>query len=366
MPPSASPFSTLPWPVVETPLQTLVANAEATLMEIHHPEAVIPVIVPDLDPESDPRNRAWVTCMESGLVGYVIEEWSRKRTPTRGQAAFLKAYAAVGSCGPWRRAVQVGNLPFSTTLRTEASNRVLWEILPVLRKAMPDRPFAVRNVYPPRQDLLLPEDARLLPARPIYRFDYGGGRMPDSSIFKRDVKLLRKSGLVEIGDGQFNDARILEGLDLYRQLYRDKHSQRNPDYTQEMIRIGRQRGWLSLRGLVDPETGRLVAFSGVHELGRAISAPLIGYDTSAPQKAGLYRQLLAQLACEAIERGMIDDSSSGAGEFKRNRGLLPELEYFAVMPPLAGIRRLADRALIRLQYALTRNLTLEQLIADGG
>lgn len=363
---STPPFTGLPWPTVETRLSTLVRNAEATLIEITHPEAVVPVIVPDLKPQLDPRERAWVTCMESGLIGYVIDELTSRQRPTRLQALALNAYRALGACGPWRRAVQVGNLPFSTTLRSEAGNRVIWEILPALREAMPDRPFAVRNVYPARQDLAMPDDAFLLPGRPTYRFDYADGNLPGPSNFKRDLKLLNNSGLTEVGDDKFDEELISQGLGLFDQLYRQKHSLRNPDYTEEMIAMGRQRGWLTLRGLLDPKTERLVAFAGVHEVERAISAPLIGYDRSIAQKVGLYRQLLALLAKEAIRRGMIDDSSSGAGEFKRNRGLLPELEYFAILPPLTGVRRPLDRVLIRLRQALMRDVTLEQMLANGG
>lgn len=355
-----------PWPVEAMPLSRLVRNAEATLVEIQHPEATLPMMIPDLKPKLDPSQRSWVSCMESGLYGYLIDEWRRKSKPTLIQEAFIRCYLATGSWGPWRRAVQVGHYPYSTTLRTEVTNRVLWEILPALRETMPDRPFAVRNVYPHRQELKLPEDACLIPARPIYRFDYANGKVPDSKNFRRDLKLLRTGGLTEIRDDQFDERRVLDALDLYRQLYRDKHSQRNPDYTMEMIRLGRERGWLSLIGLVEPASGRLVAFSGIHELGRTLSAPMIGYDVSAPRSAGLYRQLLAQLAREAIERGMIDDSSSGAGEFKRNLGLIPEMEFLVIMPPLTGWRKGVDRAMIRARSSWTSHITLKSMIANGG
>jgi hypothetical protein len=362
----ASILPTLPWPAVETRLALLVRNAEATLVELHHPEATVPMIIPDLKPKLDPSQRSWVSCMESGLYGYLVDEWRRKSKPTLIQEAFIRLYLATGSLGPWRRAVQVGHYPYSTTLRTEVTNRVLWEILPAAREAMPDRPFAVRNVYPLRQDLKLPADACLIPARPVYRFDYADGKLPDSRNFRRDLNLLRTGGLAEIRDDQFDERRVLEALELYRQLYRDKHSRRNPDYTLEMIRLGRERGWLSLLGLVDPTSDRLVAFSGIHELGRTLSAPMIGYDLSAPKSAGLYRQLLAQLAREAIERGMIDDSSSGAGEFKRNLGLIPEMEFLVIMPPLTGWRRGLDRVMIRARHSWSSRITLESMIANGG
>lgn len=366
MPPSAPTLPNWPWPVVTTELSTLVRNAEATLVELRHPEATLPMIIPDLKPTLDPRQRSWVSCMESGLYGYLIDEMQRQGTPDRAKSALMKVYAAMGTLGPWRRAVQVGNLPYSTTLRSEAAERVLWEILPILRESMPDRPFAVRNVYPDRQALNLPDDACLIPARPIYRYDYADGKMPNLKNFRRDLKLLSSDGLTRIFDDQFDERRISESLELYQQLYRDKHSLRNPDYTPEMIHFGRMRGWLSLRGLVDPESDRLVAFAGVHEIGRTLSAPLIGYDFSVPQKKGLYRQLLASLAKEAIDRGMIDDSSSGAGEFKRNRGLIPEMEQLVILAPLTGARRALDRTMIKLRRSWSRGITLESMIASGG
>jgi len=366
MPPSAPTLPNWPWPVVAMELSSLVRNAEATLVELQHPEATLPMIIPDLKPTLDPRQRSWVSCMESGLYGYLIDEMQRHEKPDRVKSAVMKLYAAMGTLGPWRRAVQVGNLPYSTTLRSEASNRVLWEILPILRESMPDRPFAVRNVYPARQALNLPNDACLLPARPIYRFDYADGNMPNFKNFRRDLKLLDHDGLIRIFDDQFDECRTLEGLELYQQLYRDKHSPRNPDYTPGMIHAGRARGWLGLRGLVDPESDRLLAFAGVHEIGRELSAPMIGYDFSVPQKKGLYRQILASLAKEAMDRGMIDDSSSGAGDFKRNRGLIPEMEQLVILPPLTGVRKVLDHAMINLRNSWSRRINLEGMIANGG
>lgn len=76
--------------------------------------------------------------------------------------------------------------------------------------------------------------------------------------------------------------------------------------------------------------------------------------------------MLAKLAKEAIERGMIDDSSSGAGEFKRNRGLIPEMEHLVILPPLRGMRKGLDRFMIRLRKSWSARITLESMIASGG
>jgi hypothetical protein len=75
--------------------------------------------------------------------------------------------------------------------------------------------------------------------------------------------------------------------------------------------------------------GSIRSVAGVFRLGDEITAPIVGYDTDAPAKLGLYR--LAMYACleHANKFGFRVHQSSGAAAFKRNRGARPEIEYTA-------------------------------------
>ena len=61
-----------------------------------------------------------------------------------------------------------------------------------------------------------------------------------------------------------------------------------------------------------------------------MTTPLLGYDTSAPEEAGLYRTLTIMISRVARERGLLLNCSGGVGDFKRKRGAVTHIEYNAV------------------------------------
>jgi len=366
MPSASTSISDWGRPTVAIPLNPLIPNAEATLYEIQCETAVVPVIVPDLHPKVDPKERSWVTCLESAVVGYVMDEWKRKCSPSPGQLRLGKFAQTISSLGPWRRAIQAGSLPFSTTLRTPEQLEALWDILPELRERFPDRPFAVRNVFPRQLPDDLPDDAVLLPGRLTYHGDFRRRTDPRTANFRRDLNLFRKSGLKVLWDEDFDSGRVAEGMRLYAALYREKHSLRGPSYTPGLIEIGRARGWLTLCGLADPDSDRLIAFAAMHEIEGTTSCPMLGHDTSQDKKAMLYRHLCAMMADRALARAIEEEASSGAGEFKRIRGYVPQIEYLLMFPALRGPRRWSDRMVLALTEKCTRHFTIESLIASGG
>lgn len=351
---------------VETPLAPLIRNADATLVELQCGGTVVPMIIPDRNPQSEPRERCSVTCMESAAIGYVMDEWRNLHHPTRLQLTVAKILGAFSSCGPWRRAVQVGSLPFTTTLRTPEAEDALWRILPDLREGMPERPFMVRNILDGRLPKILPKDGVILPTWVNYCWDFSQGASPTKKNFRVDRNHFLKSGLGFIEDEDFDDSRVEEALKLYDSIYRQRHSLRNPAYTPEFIALSRARGWLRLRGLVDPDSGKMVAFADLSSVGSTMAPALMGYDLTVDRGTGLYRQIVAMMAVVALERRMKLNLASGAGAFKRHRGYLPSLEQFIVFPALKGPRRWSDRAVIAMSSRLTHGMTMETMMAAGG
>jgi hypothetical protein len=351
---------------VETPLAPLIRNAEATLVELKCGAEVVPMIIPDRKLKVDPRERCSATCMESAAIGYVLEEWQHIHSPTGLQLTAGRMFGALASCGPWRRAVQLGTLPFTTTLRSPAMDEAVWKILPDLRERMPDRPFIVRGILDERFPDKLPVDGVKLPVWVEYRWDFSKGESPKSSHFKRDRNQFRRSGLITLEDEEFDDSRVVEALSLYELLFRERHSLRNPAYTPEFITLARARGWLRLCGLVDPESGKLLAFADRQSTHGVSTDLLIGYDITADQKARLYRHLTAMLAESALHHQLSLNLLSGAGEFKRLRGYLPVLERMVVFPALRGPRRWSDKTILALTEKCTSEFTVESMIAAGG
>jgi len=61
-----------------------------------------------------------------------------------------------------------------------------------------------------------------------------------------------------------------------------------------------------------------------------MTQPFFGYDTTLPQKIGLYRLLTMVTLLEGMEHGLMVHASAGVGPFKKLRGGMPVIEYNAV------------------------------------
>jgi hypothetical protein len=365
-PPHAAPLA---------PAQALapwVRNADASLVMAQG----LPCIVPDRPAQIADAQRSWVSCLWSGAIGYAVDEWAGQ-APQRMRLPLLAAgyvglhtVAALAKLGPWPRAVQLGSLPLSTTLRSRAQRDTLRRAASDLRTLWPKRPTAVRNIDAADEDLRITLQAQgftALPARVVYWLD--APRALRASHTKRDLSLLRKGGLIELPDAAFDSAALIDqALALYTQVYRAKHGPRNPDYTAHFLRWARAAGVLQLVGLAQTEAGgepRLVAFAALHRVGDVLSVPLLGYDTTADSRLGLYRQLVAWLINHAVTQELRFNFSSGAGDFKRKRGFAPHLEHTLIAPPLRGWSAASDAAFIALAARASRSLDAEALMDLG-
>jgi hypothetical protein len=84
-----------------------------------------------------------------------------------------------------------------------------------------------------------------------------------------------------------------------------------------------------------------------------MTTPLFGYDTTLPLELGLYRMLSAVLFSIARENGHVLNESSGAAQFKRNRGGFAAIEYSTVYDRhLPWYRRLCWTVLAVLLVAI--------------
>lgn len=147
-------------------------------------------------------------------------------------------------------------------------------------------------------------------------------------LVKRDRALIMKQDYTVCGPKEIGPEDAARIKELYDMLYIDKYSPCNPQLNESFIRTAIATRTLELHGL--RKNGRLDAVLGFFARDRIMTAPLFGYDTSQPQKLGLYRMLSAVLIGIAAERSLLLHESSGVGQFKRNRGAVAELEVMAV------------------------------------
>ena len=129
------------------------------------------------------------------------------------------------------------------------SRRAIPEVTERLAASCPDRAILIRSIDsyldPDLPSAFVRAGYRVFVSRQVYFFDGRNPAFLGRSAVKRDLKELRAlkdHRIVEHEELQPADApRIAE---LYRQLYIDKHSQLNPQYTAGFVSQALRNHWL--------------------------------------------------------------------------------------------------------------------------
>ncbi|MFZ6673331.1 hypothetical protein [Undibacterium sp. Xuan67W] len=286
------------------------------------------------------RNTSYVASPRSAWLRYARDEAIRhapaytQTLASIASALVFSPMAAMLSTSDIDRAAVVGNHLMSTNLYPDWQENDIKDLTAHLRELYPDRPFMMRNICPeinPQLTNALRQQAwELIPARMIYTCDPSHNAVWKHNHVKKDARLLQDAAIQIIPPDQIRSSDLPKMRALFRQLFIDKHSRLNPDFTPAFFELCLETGFLDLYALRWHE--RLVGVIGIyhHPESGWMTTPLIGYDTSLPQELGLYRRLMALLLQQAKQRQAKLHYSSGASQFKRARGGEAHLEYSAV------------------------------------
>jgi hypothetical protein len=163
---------------------------------------------------------------------------------------------------------------------------------------------------------------------------------------KHDLKLIRKQNLILIKHDEM-EPFLEQALQLYQMLYLEKYSKYNPQFTLKYFETCYKDGIIQFQGYKNSEN-ILKAFSGLFIVENTITSPLVGYDTAADQKEGLYIHAAQLALLFKFESNLLLNLSSGASKFKRMRGGAPSVEYSVVY--CKHLSRRKKLTLIILQY----------------
>lgn len=246
------------------------------------------------------------------------------------------------------RVVQWNSWLMSTNVPPHGIIRATQSVTTELRRRFPGHAILLKNVDPTESPDWIPTLRHagydLITSRQVYHFDGKTAAFWGKSTVKRDLKeFAADSRFTGCSHEEISVAEALRISQLYSQLYLEKHSRLNPQYTERFVRSALRERWLEFHGLRD-QAGVLVGVFGFFTLGGTTTVPFIGYDTTLPQEAGLYRRLFARILRLIAERKQHLNYSSGAGEFKVRRGGVPVIEFNAIQyDHLPAHRRAAFR-----------------------
>lgn len=142
---------------------------------------------------------------------------------------------------------------------------------------------------------------------------------------RMDEKLLQQSGWSFQSLDTGCREQYIQAEDLYNQLYLQKYSRHNIQFTADYLADMQKSQLLELYGLYCG--GEMLGVVGIVVVDGAMTVPIVGYNTSRPVKQALYRRLMAFSLRYARLNRLDLNLSSGAPGFKRLRGGRAEIEY---------------------------------------
>lgn len=318
-------------PFLRTESRELIGNVRTRFAFLTVGEHALPLTVHDAE-----WDNAYVCSPYTHYVSYAHEELERLRNPPleRLLAMLLKGIGAGMRAGGLNRTVHINSWLLSTNLAPSLHMEDCRQLTACLLNRFPDHAYVFRSLNRrlngPLMDALTRMGYRMIPSRQIYILDHVQDK-PDAKarwLVKRDWGLIGKHGFTVASPGDMTEEDVPRIAELYRMLYLEKYSACNPDFRPAFIRHAIMHGSLRVYGL--RRNGVLDAVLGFYVRNGVMTTPLFGYDLSKPQELGLYRMLSALLVRLAGESGLILHESSGAAQFKRNRGAKPDIEYSAV------------------------------------
>jgi hypothetical protein len=310
------------------PSSELVRNVQTQLMAIHVNDTILPVTV-----NHGATTNSYVVSPFSHYVTYAKEELRELEQPNleRILGVLLDGLGALLRWGEVDKIVQVNNAFVSTNLHPNLEFTEVRAITEELEQRFANHAIAFRSVHSYRgsqlPEFLLETGYRLVPARSVLFVDTSGN-FKRKIDFKRDMKRLNSSEYKIRKLEHPNPIELERVCELYRLLYLEKYSYQNPQFTPKFLELGMQTGWLEV--FVLERDGRIDGALAFYQRGKALTTPIVGYDTQLPLETGLYRMLMAFLLLEAERRGLQVHASSGVANFKRSRGASGAIEYTAV------------------------------------
>lgn len=283
------------------------------------------------------ENNCYVVSPSSLMIDFAFEE--RVKLKSKGLRLFtallITSLSRLLTLAKVDQIQTLNNYMLSTNFFPEEFSELtfLQELTDKALQTLPQHAVAVRCINARLHQELLQQLQELgydaLVTRQVYIYD-DFERVQHHKNYRRDRELLNSDRYIFEKPDLTDLARFERAENLYNQLYLDKYSQLNVQFKALYLRDLMASGLLHLRLLRDREQNQDVAVVGLMGEGGVITAPVVGYDFSYSRRQALYRRVIAYAIEYAHKEGYSLNLSSGASDFKRNRGAIADLEYMLV------------------------------------
>ncbi len=298
-----------------------------------------PVTINDLEIEN-----SFVCSPHTAYVLYSKEEL-KKKIKNRWVKYFLLAIISLIDkwlkFGKIDKNIHVNNFLLSTNPYPEWDGSQIGAITDFIKKNYPEHAIIFRSLnrfqHQSLLDIYTEIGYKLIGSRQVYIINSSKEIWSKKRNNKLDNKIIKEQQLTYLNHEEMRDY-LEQALELYSQLYLRKYPKHNPQFTISYFRHCYFEKIMVFQGFKGKD-GLLKAFSGLFIIGNTITSPLLGYDTKAPQKDGLYIHAARLAPMHKFVNDQLLNLSSGASQFKRSRGGTPSIEYSVVFTKHLPFRR---------------------------
>ena len=307
-----------------------VANVETEFAILQVGKNIFPLTINDKQYES-----CYVCSPYNALILYSKEEMGKLKNKLLefllGNLADICGLALKSA--RINQVVSVNNWLLSTNLYPLWNGEEIKKITKFLITKFPDHVIMFRSLNFESNAALLQkfqqENYELIPSRQLYIFDRKKSDYSKHRNIERDEILLRETHYEIVPHEKIKPTDYSRITELYNQLYLDKYCHHNPHFTSELISLWHQHKLLTMQALRNQD-GVLDGIVGCFDRHEVATIPLVGYDTNLPQGLGLYRMLMNLSLKHSSIHNLVLNASSGASDFKSNRGGIAHIEYSAI------------------------------------
>ena len=283
------------------------------------------------------KAKSWTLSLNTAIGPMLREEIGREKLGLKGVLFKGLSYffQAFGAALQIDKAIYPCHFGFSTTLYRRGEIASILKAKDELKRQYKDKAIIVRSLnsinFRGRE-----KDFCLIPSRVIFIIEDLKTQWFERKDTKSDLKLFEKHDIELKNYSKNVPPEILEQCKhLYDDLYLQKYSKFNPDFTIEYLRELIDSSILKLH-VIHARSGKVLAFCATQKSDSTISCPLLGYDRNSG--IPLFRAIMSIAPMVAMQAGLKLNHSAGSPIFKKNRGAIAMMEYSLViydhLPPL--------------------------------
>ncbi len=336
-------------PLIKEGTEKYITNAHTTTLVLKIDDLVLPLSVTN----TVRNDNSFICSPYNHYITYSMEGVNKiPRRLVRYIASFVvKSFGVYLRLLKFDKVVIVNNWLFSTNLYPELSKVQIETITDKLISKFPEYAIIWRSINgvtsPNLKHFLELKAYQMIIARKVFLFNTSIEKNFNIRNVKKDRNILKKSLYDHISGKEIKSQDASRIQEIYHKLYLSKYSYCNPQYTESFFKLMLKDNEhhkqfydhhaLSKEGQID---GVLAIFC----LPPVMGGPLLGHVDDEDSTLKLYRMIVAIIYEQAKKQKdtyQYLHLSAGVGNFKRFRGAVGELEYFAVYyDHLPRLRRL--------------------------